>query len=113
MNKKVNSIKKLRIKRNTIKTKNNNRVRVLVYKSLKHDYLQAIDDTTNKTIVSLSTKTINKSKKEDKLEEFAKNFAKKLKTKKINKIVFDKRGYKYHGRIKLICDYLRKNKINF
>jgi len=89
------------------------RIRVVVYKSLKYDYLQAIDDKNGETLAGLSTKKFSKEKSDVKTQKFAQEFAEALSKKNIKQIVFDRRGYKYHGRIKAICDELRKNGIKF
>lgn len=90
-----------------------NRVRVVIYKSLKFDYIEAIDDSKNVIICGLSTQKIEGKTKKDKSQILGENFAKLLLKKNIKNIVFDRKGYKYHGRIKIICDTMRKNGINF
>jgi large subunit ribosomal protein L18 len=95
------------------------RPRLAVFKSLKHIYGQVIDDVNQKTLFSFSSNS-----KEAK--EFVKNgsnvvsakeiglkFGEKLKEAGIKKIVFDRGGFKYHGRIKAFADALREKGIEF
>ncbi|RMA78590.1 large subunit ribosomal protein L18 [Metamycoplasma subdolum] len=88
--------------------------RVVVYKSLHHFYTQAIDDLNHLTITSSSTQKLAlKTKNNDSVKLVAQDFAKSLKKSKINKIVFDRSGYIYHGKIKTFCDTLREEGIKF
>ena len=80
------------------------RPRVVVFRSLKHIHLQAIDDTKGTTIAAA---TDLKSKKP------AEELAKKLTLRKIKKVVFDRGGYKYHGKVKNIAEELRKQGLEF
>ncbi|MCX7716110.1 MAG: 50S ribosomal protein L18 [Endomicrobia bacterium] len=95
------------------------RPRVSVYRSLKHIYAQAIDDTRGHTLASCSTlcKVIrdqlkNKNKTEQ-AEIVGKHLAENLLSLGIKKIVFDRNGRKYIGRIKALADGLRKQGIEF
>ncbi len=105
-NKKVLKTRK-KIENTSIKT------RIVVRKSLKYDYLQAINNSDKKVLFGLSTQKIKGKTRQEKDIILAEKFAEILKGKKITKIVFDRSGYKYHGRIKLIADTLRKNGITF
>lgn len=97
--------------------------RVCVYKSLRYLYVQAIDDISRKTLVSASTlekifkeKFGNKSynMKNLKVARLLGNiFGERLKEKKIEKIVFDRSGYPYHGKIKEIAEGIREKGILF
>lgn len=93
--------------------------RLSVYRSLKHIYAQAIDDTTGKTILSTSTlspEIRNKLKGKTKTEQarlVGELTGKKLLEKNIGRIVFDRRGRKYHGRIKALADGIRSQGVNF
>ena len=80
--------------------------RVVVYRSNKNLFLQAIDDEKGITLASSSTL----KETQQKLAEF---LAKNLKSKKIKKIVFDRAGYKYHGKVKKIADDLRVSGLEF
>ena len=110
--------KKLRI-RNKLKRSNiNNRLRLTVNRSYKNISAQIIDDINNKTIVSASSvekdiKKIAKTKKSDLSLFVGEMLAKRANKKNISKVYFDRGNYKYHGRIKLLTDALRKNGLEF
>lgn len=89
------------------------RPRVVVYKSLKYDYVQLVDDAKHKVICGLTTKKIEGKTRSEKAGKLGTEFANVLKKHKINEIAFDRRGYKYHGRIKAIAEAMRKEGINF
>lgn len=84
--------------------------RVTVFKSNSYFYAQAIDDDKGVTIVG-SKNTDGKSM--ETTVGFAKTFAAMLKKSKIEKIVFDRNGYNYHGVVKQFADSLRENGIKF
>ena len=93
--------------------------RLIVFRSNKNIFIQLLDDLENKTICSSSSidkslsKEISKSKnKMDMSKIVAENFADKLKTNNVNQVVFDRNGYRYHGRVKLIADTLREKGIS-
>ena len=88
------------------------------YKSLKNISAQIIDDIKKVTLLSSSSidKDIKSGDKVNKTElskKVAEKLAKKAKEKKINKIFFDRGVYKYHGRIKVFAETLRKNGMEF
>lgn len=88
--------------------------RLSVFKSNKGIYLQIIDDNKGATIASVSAKEI----KADKInietgKKLGQLIAKKAKEKKIDEIVFDRGGYKYHGKIKAIADGAREEGLKF
>lgn len=95
------------------------RPRLIIHRSLKHLYAWVIDDTKNKTIFSLST--LDKDTRKNfscggdikTAQLFGDVFAAKAKEKGITKIVFDRAGYLYHGRIKAFAEALRKGGIEF
>jgi len=93
--------------------------RLCVHRSLNQTYLQLVDDPKGKTIVSLSTldKNIkNKVKNGGNLEAakiLGEEIAKISKSKGIERIVFDRGGYLYHGRVKAIADSARANGLIF
>jgi len=88
--------------------------RLSVFRSNKHIFLQLIDDISGKTLVSESDM---KEKKNGTKIEVAKIAGKKIAemalAQKIEKIVFDKGGYKYHGRVKAIAEGAREGGLNF
>ncbi|MFH1822448.1 MAG: 50S ribosomal protein L18 [Patescibacteria group bacterium] len=90
------------------------RPRLSVYKSNIGMYLQLIDDEKGKTLVSAHSKEIKtKGKKVDLSNELGKLIAKKAIAKKIVKVVFDRGGKKYHGRIKAVAEGARENGLKF
>ena len=116
--KKVNKKLKRKI-RNRVKLKkvNNGRYRISVTKSLNNISAQIIDDNNKKTLVSATSieKDIkkNKIKKMEKSNVIAEILAKRAKEKNIEKVYFDRGGYKYHGRIKIFAETLRENGMKF
>ncbi|MEA2056949.1 MAG: 50S ribosomal protein L18 [Patescibacteria group bacterium] len=89
------------------------RPRLTVFRSNQHIYLQAIDDNKAITLAAVSDLGGDKSgkKKKSKMEQakkVAEEMVKKLKKAKIQKLVFDRGAYRYHGRIKLIAEVLRE-----
>ena len=115
--KKINR-KKLRIRKSLKKFNKNNRLRLSVSRSSKNISAQIIDDSNRKTLVSASSieksiKDMKKNKKIDLSRLVAETLAKRAVEKKIVKVFFDRGGYKYHGRIKLLAETLRKNGMDF
>ena len=114
-----NNTKEKRKLRNRKKLKkvNNNRYRVSINKSLNNISAQIIDDINKKTLVSASSIEkdfkINKTKKIDKSTIIGELLAKRAKEKNINEVYFDRGSYKYHGRVKIFADTLRKNGLKF
>ena len=103
--------------RKKLKRVNKNRFRLSVHRSSRNIFAQIIDDKNNKTIVSASS--IEKDKKRTKVKKvemsntIAELLAKRALEKKIKDVLFDRGKYKYHGRIKVFADMLRKNGLNF
>jgi large subunit ribosomal protein L18 len=96
------------------------RPRIAVYKSLKQVYAQLIDDTKGETILSASSlsKDIAGEIKDakNKLEKskiVGKHLAEKAKEKGIETVVFDRSGYRYHGRIQAIAEGAREGGLKF
>ena len=111
-------IKKKRMQRvrKKLKIVNNNRFRLTVFRTSKNISAQIIDDKNHKTLVSASSlekKLIKKGKKSDLSNSIAELLAKRALEKKITKVYFDRGGYKYHGRIRIFADVLRKNGVIF
>ena len=109
--------KKFRVRNQLKKVSSVSRFRLSVNISAKNISAQIIDDNKNITMVSASSnskeiKSLNKNKKE--LSAIvAETLAKKAKDMKITKVYFDRGTYKYHGRIKLLAEELRKNGMEF
>ena len=115
MNKNIYKKRSQRIRRK-LKKNNSSRFRLSVYRSSRNISAQIIDDRNNKTLVSASSvneKSTEKKKKIDLSIYIAGVLAKKALEKKINKVYFDRGRYKYHGRIKIFAEALRKKGLNF
>lgn len=104
-------IRKIRIKKKIFGTLT--KPRVCVYRSNKNCYIQAVDDLGKKTLLGLKNNENLKLSSDNKWYELGEKFGDMLVGKKINTIVFDRSGYKYHGRIKQIADGIRSKKIIF
>ena len=101
--------------RRKLKQVNSERFRLTVFRSSRNISAQIIDDKNNKTLVSASSikeKNINKKKKDLSLI-VAEILTKKAMEKKITKVYFDRGKYKYHGRIKIFAEALRKGGLIF
>ena len=112
-----NKIKRKLRNRKKLKSVNAIRYRVSVTKSLNNLSAQIIDDKQKKTLVSASSieKEI-KSKKVKKIEKsslIGEILAKRAKEKNISEVYFDRGEYKYHGRVKIFAETLRKNGLKF
>ena len=109
--------KKFRIRNKIKKVSNNDRFRLSVSRSIKNISAQIIDDVKNITLVSASSdsKSIKSQKKTKKelSKVVAEILAKKAHEKKITKVYFDRGIYKYHGKVKLFAETLRKNGMEF
>jgi large subunit ribosomal protein L18 len=91
------------------------RPRLNVYRSLNHIYAQVIDDQKGETLVSASTLTL-KLKTGGHVaaaKEIGKSIADKAKEKGIKRVVFDRGGFLYHGRIKALADAAREAGLEF
>ena len=110
----INYTKRVQRIRRKLKKVNSERLRLTVFRSSRNVSAQIIDDKNNKTLVSASSiKEKNTNKKIDLSILVAENLAKKAKEKKITKIYFDRGRYKYHGRIKIFAEALRKGGLVF
>ena len=115
MNKSTSKRRAQRIRRK-LKRTSENRLRLSVYRSARNISAQIIDDKDNKTLVAASSvkeKTADKIKKRDMSIYVAGLLAKKALEKKITQVYFDRGRYKYHGRIKIFAETLRKKGLNF
>ena len=111
------SRKKYRIRNKLKKVSDKQRYRLSVSRSSKNISAQIIYDNENKTLISASSiekdiksKTKNKSEMSISVAEL---LAQKAKDKQITKVYFDRGIYKYHGRIKIFAETLRKNGMEF
>jgi large subunit ribosomal protein L18 len=94
----------------------NDRPRVAVFKSLKHFYAQAIDDSSGRTLASASSLTPELKGGLGSIKTakaVAVQFASKMKEAGINKIVFDHGGFGYRGKVKAFADTLREKGVEF
>jgi large subunit ribosomal protein L18 len=101
------------------------RPRLNVYRSLNHIYVQVIDDLHGKTLVSASTAEGKKKAEGDKkaakrtggnvasAKAVGKIIAERAKAKGVTKVVFDRGGYIYHGRVKAVADAAREAGLQF
>ena len=110
--------KKYRVRNKLKKVSGLNRFRVSVFRSSKNISAQIIDDSKNVTLLSASSiekdiKSLNKNNKIELSKMVAEKLAKKALAKKITKIYFDRGIYKYHGRVKIFAETLRKNGMEF
>ena len=110
--------KKFRIRSNLKKVSSQERYRLSVSRSSKNISAQIIDDGKNITILSASSKdksikSLDKKNKTELSQAVAENLAKKAIEKKITKIYFDRGMYKYHGRVKIFAETLRKHGMEF
>ena len=110
--------KKKRLKYH-LKQKNINNVpRLIVFRSNKNIFTQLVDDENSNTILAVSSidmklkEAIEKAKgKIEKSKIVGKTIAEKMKKANIDKIIFDRNGYKYHGRIKAVAEAIRSLEI--
>lgn len=91
--------------------------RLSVFRSNKHIYAQIIDDQKSSTIASMSDLNLKKQKdkigKTHKAAMVGEILAERAKTQKINAIVFDRGGFKFHGRVKALAEGLRNGGLKF
>ena len=101
---------------------NQDRPRLTVFRSQSHIYVQVVDDMTGRTVASAATTEgalksglSGKSRGSNKAgaELIGQTIAQRLKEKGITKVVFDRNGYLYHGRIQAIADAARKAGLEF
>lgn len=87
--------------------------RLCLFRSNKHIYGQLIDDEKGKTILSVSDAKAKKGKKTEIAKQMGKLLAEKASSKKISKVVFDRGGYQYHGRVKAFAEGAREGGLKF
>jgi len=95
------------------------RPRLSIFRSLHHVYAQIIDDATGKTLVAASTREkalaegLKSNSSSSAAEKVGKTIAERAKAKGISAVIFDRGGYKYHGRIKALADAARGAGLEF
>ena len=84
------------------------RPRLSIFRSNKFIYAQVIDDTTQKTLVSVNDVKMTKGTKTERAKQIGAEIAKLAMDNKISQVVFDRNGFKYTGRIKVVADSARE-----
>ncbi len=88
------------------------RPRMVIYRSLKHIYAQLVDDAIGRTLLTVTDDELT-GKKAEKALEVGKRMAARAKESGITRVVFDRGGYKYHGRVKAVADGAREGGLEF
>ncbi|HEY5546698.1 MAG TPA: 50S ribosomal protein L18 [Gemmatimonadaceae bacterium] len=88
------------------------RPRLVVYRSLKHIAAQIVDDDKRHTLMAMSDQGIEGTKTQ-RATEVGKRIAARAKESGVSKIVFDRAGYRYHGRVKALADGAREGGLEF
>ncbi|HEX7978866.1 MAG TPA: 50S ribosomal protein L18 [Gemmatimonadaceae bacterium] len=89
------------------------RPRLVVFRSLKHITAQLVDDQSARTLATVTSVKVGEGKKSEKSLEVGKQIAAIAKDKGISKVVFDRGGYQYHGRVKAVADGAREGGLEF
>jgi len=87
--------------------------RLTIFKSNKHFYAQAIDDTTGTTLAAVDGRKLGLKVNQEDVKKVAAEMAKNLASKNIETVVFDRNGYLYHGVVASFADALREAGIKF
>jgi large subunit ribosomal protein L18 len=87
--------------------------RLAVFRSSQHIYAQIIDDSKNETLVAESDLKIEKGTKIERAKQVGESLAKKALKKSIKKVVFDRGGFKYHGRVAALAEGARVGGLEF
>jgi large subunit ribosomal protein L18 len=89
------------------------RPRLVIFRSLKHIYAQLVDDQSGRTLMTVSDSTLGEGTKTEKSAEVGKLLAGRAKEAGVSRVVFDRAGYKYHGRVKAVADGAREGGLEF
>jgi large subunit ribosomal protein L18 len=89
------------------------RPRLVVFRSLNNNYAQLIDDQKHQTIASASDLKASKGSKMERAKQVGLELAKMALEKNIKNCVFDRNGYRYHGRVKALADGAREGGLQF
>lgn len=105
--------KKMRVRQSITGT--TERPRMTVFKSLKHLSVQLVDDTIGRTIVACSTleEAVKGRANKEGAKTVGQTIAKRAKEKNISQVVFDRNGFRYHGKIKELADAAREAGLKF
>jgi large subunit ribosomal protein L18 len=87
--------------------------RLVVFRSLTHIYAQVIDDRAGRTLAAASDQGAEKAKKSERAKTVGKAVAERAKAAGIDEVVFDRGGYRYHGRVKALADAAREAGLRF
>lgn len=88
------------------------RPRLVVYRSLKHIYAQLVDDATQRTLLTVTDGGLD-GKKTERAREVGKRVAERAKEAGVKQVVFDRAGYRYHGRVQAVADGAREGGLEF
>ncbi len=88
------------------------RPRLVVFRSLKHIYAQLVDDASGRTLLTVSDASFE-GRKIEKSAEVGKLLASRAKEAGVTRVVFDRAGYQYHGRVKAVADGAREGGLEF
>lgn len=116
MNKQKQKILKMKKRKLRVRSKitgTATKPRLTVFRSNKFIYAQLIDDTINKTLANASDTKIEKGTNMERATQVGELIAKEAKKLKISEVVFDRSGYRYHGRIKFLADGARAAGLKF
>ncbi len=89
------------------------RPRLAVFRSLSHIYAQVIDDRSGRTVAAASDLDVKDGKKSERAKQVGKAIAERAKAAGIGEVVFDRGGYRYHGRVKALADAARESGLKF
>lgn len=117
MNKQEHKILKHKLRKGRVRSRvsgTEQRPRLSVFRSNSQIYAQVIDDVSGKTIAATSSVTVKATgKKVDQATVVGKDIAEKTIAKGVKAVVFDRGGYKYHGRVKALADAAREAGLQF
>ncbi len=89
------------------------RPRLVVFRSLKHITAQLVDDTQGRTLFTVTSAAVGDGSKTEKSLAVGKRVAERAKEAGITRVVFDRAGYQYHGRVKAVADGAREGGLEF
>jgi large subunit ribosomal protein L18 len=101
----------LRVRKKVIGTAE--RPRLVVFRSIKHIYAQLVNDEQGRTLMTVSDLGLESGKKAERSAEVGKQLAARAKEAGITQVVFDRGGYKYHGRVKAVAEGAREGGLEF
>ncbi len=114
MNNVARKFRKIGIRKNISGTKT--KPRLNVFRSSKHIYASIVDDESGKVLISaadMEIKKVDKMPKKEKAHQVGKIIAQKAVKKGFTKVVFDRAGYLYHGRVKELAEGAREEGLKF